>query len=393
METYYGSEAGWVNSSNALPWSCCSFEADITVTHDARSRRQGRIDFLTVRRAISSTSSKWGMFGKLLQMVLEPSLEAKISFWPEISLLRRDTKKTEVPLSTLHWHPHRMVLCSVHRGILGIHDLKTLATVSVQCSPELITGARWQPNADDALCVISRTGVHYWRVEKSWIDEIWAFKLPGVPSCLAWAPHGRTVATADQYAIRLWDHTGFLANTGVPTLRRWGNGVITQLEWDTVSGSTLTAMTESNSIVIWSTITFEVLNTFQFDAGATCASSPLGPMVATGHNVFLCQRGIAEPINMDANESWVITALAICPRTSERVALISQHSDTVLVFSLCGEFGFEGEIVGPVGEHPSALGFASAGDDSSVLAVTWDSGEIITYPMRYVAVKAMEKFV
>lgn len=392
METYYGSEAGWVSSANGLPMAACSFEADVTESHDARSRRQGAISFLTVRRAISfAPTSKWGLFGNLLRLVMEPSLEAKICLLPPISL-RQKPKGTSVPLSTLNWHPHRLLLCSVHQGILGIHDLKELTTVSVQFSPELVTGARWQPNADNALCVTSRKGVHLWHVEKSWIDEIWFFELPRVPSCLAWAPHGRTVATADEYAIRLWDHTGYLPSTGVPTLRRWGNGAITALEWNSVSGATIAAMTENNSIVLWSTVTYEVVHSFQFDAQPAYAWSPLGLLVAAGSDVFLCNQGRAERSNVDTDEAWVIRALAICPRTGERVAVISDHCDSVVIFSLCGEFGAAGEIIGPPAERPVALSFAAAGDDSSILAVTWEQGEIVTYPMQYVAANTMEKF-
>jgi len=399
METYYGSGDGWVSSSKDLPLAVCSFETDVTVKHDSRSRRQGAVSIATVRRALpTEPRNEWGLLGRFLQMLGEISPESKVNFWPDDSARWWNAacaflQKSEIPevVHTLDWHPHLLLLCSVHHGVLGIHDVEALTSVNVQCSPDFITAARWQPNSDDTLCVTSRRGVHLWRLEKkSWIEEIWFFELPTVPRCVSWAPHGRTVATADQYAIRLWDHTGYIAPAGVPTLRRWGNGAIIRLEFDKSSGSTIAAMTEKYTLVLWSTSTFEVLHKFQFETEPSIAWSPLGLMVASGSEIYLCNNGRADSLHVA--ESWTIRALAVCPRTGERVALISDHTDSVIVFTLCGEFGPAGEIIGPTGERAHAISFASGGDDSSLLAVMWSGGETITYPMRYMATSSMDRY-
>lgn len=359
------------------------------------------------------------------------------------------------PRPAISWHPHRDILATIcSTGSVAVHTLgdaftgsSTQYLIDDGSSPGFPLCLAWQPNdVRGALVVGMSEGISLWR--RLGKDGWWCtWSLRGgtfmCPS-LDWSPDGRSLAAVgDHGVVRVWAHTCLVPDEdsflpGCVTLRRWNSGRAIDVRWNPDGGFLAVVHASAAGLILrlWDARTWEVSLHVRLGeehprhgtASLSWCSSDVLFAVADGDLVELAglsigggywsgglEPGLEPSARLLPQVARNVEHIAVCPRTSQRVAVSFSGVPQLAVFERLGAEGwsrqdlaFQGLVgcaVGHVHPLPLALGFAAnpvhtghtrdSSFEGSLLAVLWsfgDSGsEIRTYPMHFLPYKLMQK--
>lgn len=292
------------------------------------------------------------------------------------------------PRAQVAWHPHADILASLSaEGQVALHVMAGTFTRGKENEENYRTGPQdartvyfegydaeygiplcleWQPNClHGTLAVGFSGGCNVWRrrsAKAGWVLD-WGVHGASFGCCaVAWAPDGRCLAAACDALgglVRVWPHTTLIQDSAQETwciqLRRWGVQAVESIRWSP-DGQLLVTSHIDGLVQLWDTRTWDIGARVRFhpllvERPLEYTSTSLawcdglnGPEVlGTAYGQLFELRGLGglcgataceEPASriigtpttpMSGAES-LATHVAVCPRTSQRIAVLVEDS-------------------------------------------------------------------
>lgn len=460
------SDGGEVASQGAASRRCFVFlpePSEVPLDSATQGFRRVQVGHTVVGRmepeqvGLTSLLRRWGRAGSAVEGALR--LQGWVLMQRILSLLTRRRLAEPGRGPSLAWHPNAPELASVCRGHVAVHRLgdglmREASTTHLHVEMRSILCVAWQPcDLRSTLAVAGSDAIALWRANGAssggWL-RVWALAGEAFgSSALSWAPDGRLLAAGGPFgAVHvLGPHSELIGQQELPShfirLRRWfSGGAVLRIAWSP-EATLLAVLHRGNEplVRLWKTQTWEVAvhvglgwvpaglpgfslawlngDTLLATGGGHLVEIGIGsPGVVNAGNAHLGQDttllGLsgaesevrAVPLAQDAT----VQEVAVCPRTTQRVALRLDKRSEVFIYerATCGLAGWSQRELMPCGRlatqgaFPQALAFAEKAKvigsanstEGSLLAVHWlfDSGhnEVRTYPFHYLPAKLLQ---